>query len=91
MLKEFREVKRFIGLKFGMGEPVTDGVYAIPTETSKGPAFMRMEFKNSEPNGKDNFELFWDEKLTMPWDKFPPAIVKQSKFATAYREVLKHI
>ena len=43
MLREFNEVKRFLGTKFGMAENVPDGIYAIPTKTSKGNAFMRYE------------------------------------------------
>lgn len=88
MLSEFNQVKRFLGAKFGYGENIPDGIYAIPTETSKGDAFMKMEFKNNNSIGKDNFTLFWDEELTKSWYTEPkPYILKESKFSKAFRKL----
>ena len=88
MLREFNEVKRFLGTKFGMDENVPDGVYAIPTKTSKGNAFMRFESKNNTAFGSDNFKLYWDENLTISWyDSKKPFFRKESKFSKQYRKL----
>ena len=88
MLQDFYEVKRFLGAKFGMGENVPDGVYAIPTKTSKGNAFMRYESKNNSAFGNNNFKLYWDENLTISWyDSKKPFFRKESKFSKAYRKL----
>lgn len=88
MLAEFNEVKRFLGTKFGMGENVPDGIYAIPTKTSKGNAFMRFESKNNTAFGNDNFKLYWDEKLTISWyDLKKPFFLKESIFSKVYRKL----
>lgn len=92
MMSEMKQVKRFFGAKFGYGEPLQDGVFAIPTDTSKGKAFMKMEIINGEPYGKDNFKLFWDEALTISWyDKPKPAEFKESKFSKAFRQMEKYL
>lgn len=88
MMSEMNQVKRFFGAKFGYGEPLQDGVFAVPTETSKGKAFMRMEVSKGEPAGKDNFKLFWDEELTVSWyDEPKPSELKESKFSKAFRQI----
>ena len=88
MLSEFNQVKRFLGAKFGCGENIPDGIYAIPNETSKGSAFMKMEFKNNNAVGKDNFTLFWDEQLTISWyTSKKPKFLKESNFSKAFRKL----
>lgn len=90
MITEFNEAKRFLGIKFGYGEPIKDGTYAIPTITSKGDAFMLLEIKNGEPSGKSNFLLYWDEELKISWyDKPKPENLPQSKFAKLFRQISK--
>lgn len=66
MLTEFNEAGNYLKQKFPDGN-APDGVYAIPTDTSKGPAFMRLELKNNKSFGGNNFSLFWDEALTVSW------------------------
>jgi len=89
MLAEMNQVKRYLGAKFGYGEPIKDGIYAVPTPTSKGKAFMKIEFKNQAAHGDNNFHLFWDEELTIDWYKFPKPIEKipESKFASLFRKM----
>ena len=87
MLQEFNEVKRFLGTKFGLGENVPDGVYAIPVKTSRGNAFMRFESKNNTAFGNNNFKLYWDENLTISCDSKKPFFRKESKFAKQYRKL----
>lgn len=88
MMSEMNQVKRFLGTKFGYGEPIQDGIYAVPTETSKGNAFMRMEIVNGNPAGKDNFKLFWDEELSLSWYDMPnPNYTCESDFAIAFRQL----
>lgn len=65
MLAEVNEVKAFLIEKFGSLEKVKTGVYAIPTETSKGKAFMRVEI--TPEMGMKDFHLFKDEVLTESW------------------------
>lgn len=42
MLAELNEAKSFLIAKFGSVENVKPGTYAVPTQTSKGPAFMKV-------------------------------------------------
>ena len=55
MFEEINQVKRFLGAKFGIGENIPDGIYAIPTNTSKGNAFMKYEIKNNAQHGDGNY------------------------------------
>ena len=88
MISEIKQVKRFLGAKFGYGEPLQDGVFAVPTQTPKGEAFMRFEIVNGNPAGKDNFKLFWDEDLKFSWyDQPKPSDLKESKFSKAFRQL----
>ena len=88
MIAEFNQAKRFFGIKFGYGEPLQDGIYAVPTQTSKGRAFMRMEVAHNQVAGKDNFKLFWDESLKTSWYVKPkPFFQKESKFAKLFRQI----
>ena len=87
-MAEMNQVKRYFGARFGYGEPLQDGVYAVPTQTSKGKAFMRMEVVGGEPSGNENFILFWDEELTVSWYKSPkPESFTESEFAKAFRKL----
>lgn len=88
MLPEINQVKRFLGAKFGYGENIPDGIYAIPTMTSKGEAFVKMEFKNNNSVGKDCFTLFWDEELTVSWyTSKKPMFSNESAFSKAFRKL----
>ncbi len=89
MLSEVAQVKRFFGIKFGMGEKIADGIYAVPTDTSRGHAFMKMEIINGKFGGNDNFHLWWDEKLTINWylTEERPADLKESRFAILFRQI----
>lgn len=42
MIGEANEVQKYFALRFGIGNRIPDGMYAIPTVTSKGNAFMRI-------------------------------------------------
>jgi hypothetical protein len=66
MLKAVNEAKDFLIGKFGSVENVKAGVYAVPTETSKGKAFMRVEI--TPDMGMKDFSLFKDEAFTKSWD-----------------------
>lgn len=63
MIAEYNEVTNYLLGKYGEPENVPYGIYAIPTNTSKGKAFMKYE----HPRGKENFKLFLDEELTVSW------------------------
>ncbi len=65
MLAEITLAQRFLINKFGTAENVPMGVYAIPTGTSKGKAFMRVEI--TQERGMIDFSLFKDESLTESW------------------------
>lgn len=89
MLREVAQAKRFMGIKFGHGEPLQDGVYAIPTTTSRGDAFMRLEISDGKASGQKNFHLFWDEDLKIDWYNTPekPEGLVESRFATLFRQI----
>lgn len=88
MTNEFLQAKRFLGIKFGYGEPIKDGIYAVPTQTSKGKAFMKIEYKNQMLAGDKNFHLYWDEKLTLNWYETPkPFSINESKFSKLFRKI----
>lgn len=65
MLAEVNEAKAFLIKKFGSVEKVEAGTYAIPTETSKGSAFMKVVI--APDVGMSDFHLFKDEALTVTW------------------------
>jgi len=65
MLAELEEAKKFLIKKFGSVEKVEPGTYAIPTQTSKGDAFMKVII--TPDMGMKDFHLFKDEKLTVSW------------------------
>ena len=63
MIKEVEEAKKYFAKKYnGIVEP---GTYSIPTITSKGKAFMRV---NVDTFGFfSSFELFYDQELKQSW------------------------
>lgn len=67
MLQEVNEAKEYLKKKFGGLGNVKPGTYAIPTDTSKGKAFMKVVI--SDRMGMSGFELFKDKKLTISWYK----------------------
>ena len=65
MLNEVNAAQRFFKEKFGEGVMPPAGDYAVPTETSKGDAFMRVGITKE---GKlHHFDLWWDEAMTISW------------------------
>ena len=88
MLSEMNLAKRYLGARFGYGEPIPDGIYAIPCKTSKGNAFMKMEIKNDKPAGDKNFWLFWDEELTISWYNTENPKCSESPFSKAFRKLI---
>lgn len=88
MLSEINQAKRFLGAKFGYGENIPDGIYSIPTQTSKGNAFMKYEIKNNNQHGENNYMLFWDENLTISWyTSKKPIFLNESAFSKAFRKL----
>lgn len=89
MIAEALQVKRYLGARFGYGEPIPNGIYAVPTSTSKGKAYMRIEIKDGKNYGDNNFSLYWDEQLTLSWhkDKKPLYPKKESAFAAQFRKL----
>lgn len=67
MLSEINEVQQYFKNKFGSTKNTPDCIYAIPTNTSRGVAFMRIEIKDAELHGKNNFMLFKDDELKESW------------------------
>lgn len=70
MLSELNEAKNFLANKFGGVDLVPSGTYAVPTNTSKGPAFMKVVI--SEDKGMSDFSLWTDEELTQDWNNLVP-------------------
>ena len=91
MMLEMKLAKRFFGAKFGYGEPLVDGIYAIPIYTARGDAFMKMEIVFGTPSGTQNFLLFWDEDLTINWynDPKPEKPLSESEYSKMFR-LLEH-
>jgi hypothetical protein len=88
MVFQMAQARRFLGAKFGYGETIPDGIYAVPIETTKGEAFMKAEVINNEYAGKGNFKLFWDEVLSVSWHDAPkPPELVESEFAKAFRNL----
>ena len=82
MLYELNEANNYI--KYVNGTNVSeDKTYAVPTDTSKGPAFMAVKLENKSVSG---FYLYWDEDLTISWyDQPKPEGLVESELATIYR------
>lgn len=60
MLSEVKEAQEYIKTHHKGA-----GTYAVPTETSKGKAFMKVVLSLS--GGLSCFYLFWDPELTISW------------------------
>lgn len=67
MLAEVNSAKDYLIKKFGSAEKVEPGTYPVPTETSKGPAFMKVVI--NEKMQMSDFSLFTDEQMTTSWSK----------------------
>lgn len=65
MLAELNQAKTFLVNKFGDVNAVPPGTYAIPTDSSKGKAFMKVVI--AEDMGMSDFTLWLDDKLTQNW------------------------
>jgi hypothetical protein len=65
MLAEVNTAKAFLIKKFGSVEQVESGTYAVPYETSKGKAFMKVII--SEDMRMSGFDLFKDEEMKVSW------------------------
>lgn len=89
MMAEVKQAKRYLGARFGMGETIPTGSYAVPTQkydrlkNEYRMAFMAVLVTTG--GGMSGFGLFWDEQLQHPCDKPRPARLKQSRFAMAFR------
>lgn len=70
MIAEVNAAKEFLQKKFGSLEPeaIPVGLYAVPYDTSKGPAFMQVRFDGKHLSG---FDLFMDESCTQSWHDVP--------------------
>ena len=68
MLIEATRAQKYIIEKFGTNPPPGD--YAVPNETSRGPAFMKV--KIDEELNMSDFTLWWDEEFILPWYEFNP-------------------
>ncbi|MEN5306809.1 hypothetical protein ABE425_04795 [Chryseobacterium cucumeris] len=67
MLIELGRSIEWLSDKFGSVEAIQPGIYAIPTETSRGPAFMKVRV--NEDMKISDFTLWIDEKFTQSWYK----------------------
>ncbi|WP_336689395.1 MULTISPECIES: hypothetical protein [unclassified Chryseobacterium] len=67
MFSEIQKTQKFLKQKFGDLNKVPPGVYAIPTTTAVGDAFMRVVV--GEDLGLSDFSLWVDEALTESWEE----------------------
>lgn len=65
MLAEANKANAFFNQKFGKGKHVPAGEYAVPTDTSRGDAFMKVIV--SEDQYLSDFKLYWDENFQISW------------------------
>lgn len=70
MITEVNEAKEFLKEKYGDLNSVPPGTYAIPTDTSKGPAFMKVII--TEEKFMKGFDLYWDEEFKHSWHNPKP-------------------
>lgn len=92
MIAEQLLVKRYLGARFGYAEPIPNGVYAIPCDAPKGDAFIKFTCLEHGGDPKDNFTLFWDEKLEHPYEKSDVKLIKrESGFSFQFRKLMKQI
>ena len=87
MMAEIKKAKRYIGAKFGYGEYVDDGVYAVPVDFVQEKAFMRVEMNKGTFGVLDNFSCFWDEDLTLRCGRDEKPEFKESKFNALFRKM----
>ncbi len=65
MFTEVDETKEFFNKKFGEGNHVPYGIYAVPYKSSRGDCFSRVKVTH---DGKmSDFNLFWDEEFKISW------------------------
>ncbi len=67
MLAEVYQTNKWLVEKFGSVATIVPGTYAVPTNTSKGPAFMKVIV--NEDMKMSGFTLWIDEELTQSWYK----------------------
>jgi hypothetical protein len=85
MRNELNLLKKYVGAKFGYGEPIPDGTYAVPAQES---AFLKVQIQDQKPVGNDNFTLYWDENLTIKQEgSIKPNNLTESKFSELFREI----
>ncbi len=65
MISEVNEAQAFFNKKFGKGKHVPAGTYAVPTNTSRGKAFMGVEVTDNQM--LRGFYLWWDEDMKISW------------------------
>lgn len=83
MLSELREAKRYLGARFGYGERIPNGDYAVPTNTSKGNAYMKVVV--SSDGSISGFNLFWDQEMEYDWNGPKPESTFESAFSKSFR------
>lgn len=66
MIREVTMTQKWFKTHFG--ENPKPGIYMIPTQTSRGPAYMQVLLNAKK--GLSGFELFWDEAGTISWYNF---------------------
>lgn len=64
------ESKLFLEIKFGVGNHIPKGTYAIPTKTGTTNEEVWMKVRVLDDGNFTNFNLFWDEALTISWHSF---------------------
>lgn len=67
MTSEINDTKKYFDDKFGIGNRVPAGEYAVPYESSRGKAFMRVRISDDVEQKISGIYLFWDEALTIDW------------------------
>lgn len=65
MIEDVKRAQEFLRNKFNGLHNVKVGVYSIPTVTSKGKAYMKVEV--TPDMQMTGFDLFKDETLTQRW------------------------
>lgn len=91
MIQEQLLTKKYLGARFGYGERVPDGIYAVPCDSSRGNAFMKIViFENEIDKTENNFSLYWDEQLTKTWygKNKEEEEMQESNFSLKFRELM---
>lgn len=87
------KLKKYLGLIFGHGEKILNGNYAVPVNSSRGPAFLKLEVVDGEIKENITFSNFyWDENLQFSWIEYAtkPQNITESPFASLFREITKY-